>query len=78
MADTILHQTAVEGVIDASIRADSVAQNANDELLYADRGIGTIASPTAPSATYVQAEVASLKTAVDAIRVALTTSGITL
>lgn len=37
-----------------------------------------ITSPTAPSAGYVQAEAASMKTAVDAIRVALTNVGITL
>jgi hypothetical protein len=78
MADTIPHQDAVEGVIGQSIRAERVTQNANDELLYADRGTATIASPTAPSATYVQAEAASLKTAVDAIRVALIASGVTV
>ena len=37
-----------------------------------------IASPTAPSAGYVQAEAASAKTAIDAIRAALTGAGITL
>lgn len=37
-----------------------------------------IASPTAPGASYVQAEAASMKTAVDAIRAALTAAGITL
>ena len=37
-----------------------------------------IAAPTAPSASYVQAEAQSMKTAVDAIRVALTNIGITL
>ena len=37
-----------------------------------------ITSPTAPGATYVQAEAAAMKTAVDAIRVALTNFGITL
>lgn len=36
-----------------------------------------IASPTAPSATYVQAEAQAMKTAVDAIRNALTNIGIT-
>jgi hypothetical protein len=36
-----------------------------------------ITAPTAPSATYVQAEAAAMKTAVDAIRVALTNIGIT-
>jgi hypothetical protein len=37
-----------------------------------------IAAPTAPSASYVQAEAQSMKTAVDAIRTALTNIGITL
>ena len=37
-----------------------------------------IASPTAPSAGYVQAEAQSAKTAIDAIRAALTGAGITL
>ena len=37
-----------------------------------------IATPTAPSAGYVQAEAASAKTAIDAIRAALTGAGITL
>lgn len=36
-----------------------------------------IATPTAPGATYLQAEAASAKTAIDAIRVALTNKGIT-
>lgn len=36
-----------------------------------------ITAPTAPSATYVQAEAAAMKTAVDAIRNALTNIGIT-
>ena len=37
-----------------------------------------IAAPTAPSASYVQAEAQSMKTAVDAMRTALTNIGITL
>jgi len=37
-----------------------------------------ITTPTAPSAAYVQAEAAAMKTAVDAIRVALTGLGVTL
>lgn len=36
-----------------------------------------ITTPTAPSAGYVQAEAAAMKTAVDAVRVALTNVGIT-
>jgi hypothetical protein len=39
---------------------------------------GAIAAPTAPSAGYVQAEAQAMKTAVDAIRVALQNLGITL
>jgi hypothetical protein len=38
---------------------------------------GAIAAPTAPSAAYVQAEAQSMKTAVDAIRAALSGCGIT-
>lgn len=37
-----------------------------------------IAAPTAPGVVYAQAEAASMKTAVDAIRAALTNIGITL
>jgi hypothetical protein len=37
-----------------------------------------IASPTAPGVVYVQADAASLKTAIDAIRSALKNVGITL
>ena len=37
-----------------------------------------IASPTAPSASYSQAEAQSMKAAVDAIRVALSNVGLTL
>ena len=36
-----------------------------------------ITTPTAPGAGYLQAEAASAKTAIDAIRVALTLAGIT-
>lgn len=39
---------------------------------------GAIAAPTAPGAAYVQAEAQSMKTAVDAIRAALTNIGLTL
>jgi hypothetical protein len=37
-----------------------------------------ITAPTAPGAVYAQAEAASMKTAVDAIRVLLTNLGLTL
>ncbi len=68
--DTILHQTDVEEVIDAQI------DEADDA--YATKHTGTtIAAPTAPGSSYSQAEAASMKTAVDAIRAALTASGVT-
>lgn len=38
---------------------------------------GAITTPTDPSATYVQAEAQAMKTAVDAIRVAIKNAGIT-
>jgi len=38
---------------------------------------GAISAPTAPGATYAQSEAASTKTAIDAIRTALTNFGIT-
>jgi len=38
---------------------------------------GAVATPTAPGVVYAQAEAAAMKTAVDAIRVALTNVGIT-
>jgi hypothetical protein len=63
---TIPHQEKVEAVIDARV------------LEVAPHHVtGAIASPTAPSATYVQAEAASAKAAIDEIRAALTAAGLT-
>lgn len=70
---TILHQTEVELVIDERIELENVADRAE----FAKQGTAVIASPTAPSATYVQAEAQSMKTAIDAIRAALTAADIT-
>ena len=68
--DTILHEADVKEVIDAEI------DEADDA--YATKHTGTtIAPPSAPGASYVQAEMTSMKTAVDAIRAALTASGVT-
>lgn len=68
--DTILHEDDVKDVIDAEV---GVLDDA-----YATKHTGTtIASPTAPGSSYVQAEMASLKTAIDSIRAALTASGVT-
>lgn len=46
-------------------------------ILNLPTGYAAIAAPTAPSATYVQAEATSMKTAVDAIRAVLTANGFT-
>lgn len=73
----ILHQDDVEDVIDHLVDADVETDNTRDDETYAARGTSVIASPTAPGAAYVQAEAASAKTAIDAIRAALTAAGIT-
>jgi hypothetical protein len=62
---TIPHQELVEAIVDARIEADQET----DAELFAVRGDDVIASPNAVAA--------DLKIAVDAIRVALTASGVT-
>lgn len=74
----ILHQADVESVINVEITQAEVAQDAQNDAEFAKRGTAVIASPTAPSATYVQAEAASAKTSIDQIRAALTAAGITV
>lgn len=72
--DTIIpHQDLIETVIDERIVTNQTA----DVAAFAAQGTDVIASPTAPGATYSQTEMASLKTAIDAIRAALTASGVT-
>jgi hypothetical protein len=62
-SDNVLHQDAHEGVVDE--RLDGVdAENT------------AIATPASPGASYVQAEVVALRTAIAAILVALRSSGI--
>lgn len=73
----ILHQADVEEVINIEIEQAELVQDVENDAEFAKRGVAVIASPTAPGATYSQAEVASLKTAVDAIRAALTASHVT-
>jgi len=69
------------GTVRTALRA--VADTAGTGTLLGLYGVtavaraAAIAAPTAPSAGYVQAEAAAMKTAVDAIRVALTNIGIT-
>lgn len=74
--DIVERQERYEQVADNQIDKADVAEDAEDEAAYAHRGTTTVASPTAPSAGYVQAEAASMKTAVDGIRTALIAAGI--
>ena len=67
--DTIPHQTIVTEVIDARTTAANLTQDDANDLEFANRGTVVIATPTA--------DVASLKTAVDAIRAELTAAGVT-
>lgn len=72
--DTILpHQDLIETVIDERIATNQTA----DVAAFVSKGTAVIASPTAPGATYSQAEAASMKTAIDAIRAQLTARGVT-
>lgn len=68
-APRILHQTDVEAVVNAEIEEAEVIQDVENDAEFAKRGTAVIASPTA--------DVAALKTAVDAIRAALTASKVT-
>jgi len=54
------------------------ANASTSRAVTAGGSVAAIATPTAPSATYTQAEAVAMKTAVDAIRLALIASGITL
>jgi hypothetical protein len=65
----ILHQEDVEEVINVEIEEAEVIQDTENDAEFAKKGTAVIASPTA--------DAASLKTAVDAIRAALTASGVT-
>jgi hypothetical protein len=65
----ILHQEDVEEVINVEIEEAEAIQDTENDAEFAKKGTAVIASPTA--------DAASLKTAVDAIRAALTASGVT-
>lgn len=66
---SILHQADTEAVINVEIEQAEVVQDTENDAEFAKRGVAVVASPTA--------DAASLKVAVDAIRVALTASGVT-
>lgn len=58
--------------------AERVPNEKNLKKVFAVKtDAAAIAAPTAPGASYAQAEAASMKTAVDAIRAALVKAGIT-
>jgi hypothetical protein len=65
----ILHQADVEEVINVEIEEAELVQDVENDAEFAKKGVTVIASPTA--------DAASLKVAVDAIRAALTASGVT-
>lgn len=65
----ILHQADTEEVINVEIEQAEVIQDTENDAEFAKKGVAVIATPTA--------DAASLKVAVDAIRAALTASGVT-
>lgn len=69
---TIQHQADVEAVIDARLEDFEVTGSSD----FAEKVGGTIAVPASPGASYVQAEVVALRTAISAILGKLQTSGI--
>jgi hypothetical protein len=70
--DVIPLQERVEYVVEEMLDDRDTANDAE----FATKTEETVASPTAPGAAYVQAEAASMKTAVDAIIAALVESGV--
>ena len=70
----IPNQRDVENIADRIVDLDDIEEDAK----FARRGTAVIsATPAAISGTYVQAEVAALKTTIDEIKAALTASGVT-
>lgn len=69
---TILHQEAVEAVVDDRLEDYEVSGSSD----FVEKVGGTIATPASPGASYVQAEVVALRTAIAAILVKLQTSGL--
>lgn len=69
---TILHQAAVEDVVDERIENFEVDASSD----FVEKVGGTIAVPASPGSSYVQAEVVALRTAIAAILTKLQTSGL--
>lgn len=68
--------TDIAGDAASKISLSAVGTGVNGNAAVAKAG--AIATPTAPSAAYVQAEAQSMKVAVDALRVAVQNFGITV
>lgn len=64
-APNILHESDVRKVIDEE-----------GATVFAHKTTATVATPAAPGATYNQAEVVALRTALASVLVALRTSGV--
>lgn len=76
-SDKILHQDAVESVIDERLAdALGVVESVIDQRLEDASSQGAIATPASPGASYVQAEVVALRTAIAAILVVLRDAGL--
>lgn len=69
---TILHQEAVEAVVDDRMENYEVTGSSD----FVEKVGGTISVPASPGATYVQAEVVALRTAISSIITKLTASGL--
>jgi hypothetical protein len=69
---TILHQADVEAVIDDRLDDYEVTGSSD----FVEKVGGTISVPASPGATYTQAEVVALRTAIAAILTKLQASGL--
>jgi hypothetical protein len=69
---TILHQEDVEAVVDQRMEDYEVTGSSD----FVEKVGGTIADPGVPGATYVEAEVVALRTAIVAIIGKLEASGL--
>lgn len=75
--DIVPHQEKIEHIVDGKLDTYRAGDEQRRNAKFAVRGTATIAAPTAPGATYSQAEAQSAVAAINAIRAALTAAGIT-
>lgn len=69
---TVLHQEEVEKVVDQRLEDFEVTGSSD----FVEKVGGTIAVPASPGASYVQAEVVALRTAISSILTKLQASGL--